>query len=71
MKKDLPDGATLESLDKEAQDVLSAWATGKPDRGFSQPMQSQPKLDDARRVVAESYGFESWDDLETHFGSAG
>ncbi len=67
MTKQLPPDATLQSLEQEVQEVLTAWEPGKPDSAFATQVQPEPKLEDARRVVAESYGFESWEQLAARF----
>lgn len=56
----LPDSPNLDQLKRQAKELLRGWQTAPP-TGMS-----EPRLRDAQRIIAERYGFSSWDALRDH-----
>jgi ankyrin repeat protein len=67
--KRLPDQPNLEQLKKQAKDLLHGYQSGNAEaiaevRQFERSATSSFALNDAQRVLARSYGFQSWPKLK-------
>lgn len=72
----LPAEANLEQLKKQAKDLLDEFLAGQPDavaeikRFERDPDPSRFALNDAQRVLARTYGYESWPKLKAFVDGA-
>lgn len=68
MKKQLPERPDLEQLKKQAKDLLNEVESGRLEAlaRIGEENQETFALNDAQRVLAREYGFESWPKLKLH-----
>jgi ankyrin repeat protein len=68
MKKQLPERPDLEQLKKQAKDLLEAVHAGMPEAlvRIGREERETFALNDAQRILAREYGFESWPKLKLH-----
>jgi len=63
----LPERPNLDQLKRQAKELLTAWRGGASDDA---PTPGTPlRLREAQRVLAQQYGFDSWDALRAHVES--
>jgi hypothetical protein len=63
----LPERPNLDQLKRQAKELLTAWHGGASDDAPTAP--TPLRLRDAQRVLAQQYGFDSWDVLRAHVES--
>jgi hypothetical protein len=71
----LPDRPNLEQLRHQAKDILKGYLSGDPDtvaevKRIERAPTSHFMLNDAQRVLARAYGFQSWPKLKAFVDGA-